>query len=294
MAKDAESKNISSWLDKTNWAKRPKAVCKPCWELKYCPYGPLVEDFPLKEENDEISCRIFGHDCPVFSVAEPFSETRELRNISRQIPRVTQFRVLKRENQICSECSNAVRDTDIEFDHIIPWSKGGSSDESNIRLLCSNCNRKKGNKFEEAHLVNNVSEHLTEPAIEGSIKFLIIVISVGHELASKLKREPDGIDFADELSEGELSRAETMAAEYYRDFNQFFSTPRPKEFSISQYSSLKLRWGFDDGIVYKLKEVVKRRAITLDLLFAAEHNLVQRLGLRMSKSKTVEGKWKRL
>ena len=21
-------------------------ICKPCWELKYCPYGPLVEDFP--------------------------------------------------------------------------------------------------------------------------------------------------------------------------------------------------------------------------------------------------------
>jgi 5-methylcytosine-specific restriction endonuclease McrA len=24
-----------------------KQVCKPCWELKYCPYGPLVENFPL-------------------------------------------------------------------------------------------------------------------------------------------------------------------------------------------------------------------------------------------------------
>jgi len=22
-------------------------VCKPCWELKYCPYGPWVEDSPL-------------------------------------------------------------------------------------------------------------------------------------------------------------------------------------------------------------------------------------------------------
>src|SRR6266404_5352845 len=21
--------------------------CKPCWELRYCPYGPLVEDFPV-------------------------------------------------------------------------------------------------------------------------------------------------------------------------------------------------------------------------------------------------------
>src|SRR5688572_13789978 len=30
-----------------DWKKRIRQVCKPCWELKYCPYGPLVEDFPL-------------------------------------------------------------------------------------------------------------------------------------------------------------------------------------------------------------------------------------------------------
>ena len=27
--------------------KYPQDVCKPCWELKYCPYGILVEEFPL-------------------------------------------------------------------------------------------------------------------------------------------------------------------------------------------------------------------------------------------------------
>lgn len=29
------------------WKQASARVCKPCWELKYCPYGPLVEDFPL-------------------------------------------------------------------------------------------------------------------------------------------------------------------------------------------------------------------------------------------------------
>src|SRR5579864_3675797 len=46
--------------------KRSKHVCKPCWELKYCPYGPLVEQFPLEDDRDERACRIFGHNCPVF------------------------------------------------------------------------------------------------------------------------------------------------------------------------------------------------------------------------------------
>ena len=30
-----------------DWEKRTKNISKPCWELKYCPYGPLVEGFPL-------------------------------------------------------------------------------------------------------------------------------------------------------------------------------------------------------------------------------------------------------
>lgn len=43
-----------------DWEKRTADLCKPCWELKYCPYGPIVEDFPLipptrkyVEENNE-------------------------------------------------------------------------------------------------------------------------------------------------------------------------------------------------------------------------------------------------
>jgi hypothetical protein len=44
-------------------------VSKPCHKLGYCPYGVLVEEFPLKDKNKK-SCKVFGHDCPVFYVAE--------------------------------------------------------------------------------------------------------------------------------------------------------------------------------------------------------------------------------
>ena len=29
------------------WKKLTSTARKPCWDLKYCPYGPLVEQFPL-------------------------------------------------------------------------------------------------------------------------------------------------------------------------------------------------------------------------------------------------------
>jgi len=44
----------------------------PCRELDYCPYGQLVELFPFSE--DEKSCGVFGHDCPVHYHREDMAE----------------------------------------------------------------------------------------------------------------------------------------------------------------------------------------------------------------------------
>lgn len=180
------------------WDRRISSVCKPCWELKYCPYGPLVEQFPLppllreqarqhyeyvkqslatgrlgdgrmitadlrkqfeqevaafREEDypielsqgeREASCSVFGHFCPVFFVNEPFTETGETRRIGRYIPFATKVRVARRDNYTCQICGRHLRDDEIEFDHIIPISKGGSSEEGNLRLTCRDCNRRKG------------------------------------------------------------------------------------------------------------------------------------------------------
>jgi len=59
-------------------------VSKPCKILKYCPYGPLVEQFPLRpgpmhhqvRREEDMACRIFGHQCPVFYTAEEYEEER--------------------------------------------------------------------------------------------------------------------------------------------------------------------------------------------------------------------------
>jgi len=53
-------------------------IFKPCWSLHFCPYGPLVENFPLLKERDNETCEIFGHQCPVFTVAENLAEEAPL------------------------------------------------------------------------------------------------------------------------------------------------------------------------------------------------------------------------
>jgi hypothetical protein len=177
-------------------------VCKPCWELKYCPFGSMVEHYPaigdaidmgdvtkryndiiarfiggeLKSEEDildaidmlefhwpprwqemnkydysDLQCKQFGHICPVFFNAEMFTETKEKRktNRSRYIAREIMLKVVRRDGQICQICKKNVLDKELHFDHIIPVSKGGPTSVENLRVLCEDCNRGKGDSIEE-------------------------------------------------------------------------------------------------------------------------------------------------
>jgi hypothetical protein len=184
------------------WKKLSSRVCKPCWELKYCPYGPFVEQSPLLpplrkealehqkylkeclekgimgsgkplddehrqmfesmvEEFDpshyptsipreiaEMSCTVFGHICPVVFFAEGFTETSESRRMGRYIPFKIKMRVVRRDNYTCQHCGKHLLDNEVEFDHKIPLSRGGSSEENNVRLTCFECNRDKNDQVE--------------------------------------------------------------------------------------------------------------------------------------------------
>ena len=52
--------------------------------------------------------------------------------------------VWNRDNGECVECGSQ---KDLEFDHIIPYSKGGADSVKNLQILCRSCNRKKSNKI---------------------------------------------------------------------------------------------------------------------------------------------------
>lgn len=94
------------------------------------------------------SCNIFGHICPVFFTAEAITETSAERRRGRYIPFSVKVRVVRRDNYTCQKCGEHLKDDEVEFDHIIPLSKGGSSEEHNIRLTCFECNRSKGEVVE--------------------------------------------------------------------------------------------------------------------------------------------------
>ncbi|MGH1352960.1 MAG: HNH endonuclease [Methyloligellaceae bacterium] len=104
------------------------------------------EEIPV--EFEEGACNIFGHICPVFFAAENLTETATQRRTGRYIPFKTKIRVVRRDNYTCQHCGVHLRDDEVEFDHIIPVSKGGSSEEHNLRLTCFDCNRDKADDVE--------------------------------------------------------------------------------------------------------------------------------------------------
>lgn len=61
---------------------------------------------------------------------------------SRYISETTKKVVFARDGGKCLCCGST---TNLEFDHIMPYSCGGKGDALNIQLLCQRCNRSKSN-----------------------------------------------------------------------------------------------------------------------------------------------------
>ena len=64
--------------------------------------------------------------------------------IRKPIPQNVKDQVWNRDGGKCVECGSKER---LEFDHIIPHSKGGADTYRNLQLLCQSCNGKKSNKI---------------------------------------------------------------------------------------------------------------------------------------------------
>jgi 5-methylcytosine-specific restriction endonuclease McrA len=52
----------------------------------------------------------------------------------------------ERQSGICSLCKVAFEISEMEADHITPWSQGGKTDLANGQMICKNCNRTKSDK----------------------------------------------------------------------------------------------------------------------------------------------------
>ena len=62
------------------------------------------------------------------------------------VPRDVRYRVLASSEHRCALCGATAKERLLDVDHIIPRSRGGESAPDNLQVLCSRCNRAKGNR----------------------------------------------------------------------------------------------------------------------------------------------------
>lgn len=75
----------------------------------------------------------------------------------RSIKLKTRIKVFERDNYTCQYCGAKPPEAILHIDHIVPWSKGGTNDMSNLITACSLCNLGKSDECIELPQVDEDS-----------------------------------------------------------------------------------------------------------------------------------------
>lgn len=136
--------SVINWVKNTfpNYRKEMKGFD---WGLFYNKFkdvdlNPAALEAEIKTlmEDDEVSKKA-GVYAYVLTRDERYLN---LRTFSEKDKRV----LFERQNGVCPHCKQTFEITQMEADHITPWSQGGKTDLANGQMLCKPCNRKKSDK----------------------------------------------------------------------------------------------------------------------------------------------------
>lgn len=97
----------------------------------------------MEKLNELIGDKVFEKEIDISFTVNPTDHIKNDTN-KRGIPESVRREVWKRDQGKCTKCGSNIN---LEFDHIIPVSKGGSNTARNIQLLCEKCNRSKSDKI---------------------------------------------------------------------------------------------------------------------------------------------------
>jgi len=114
-----------------------------CFYFIFKQYVYRVEGFYTAEEASLLVLEAFDRERKKFERLKMLYASDEVKKESKSrphIPEEVKIIVWRRDGGRCVKCGSR---ENLEFDHIIPLSKGGSNTARNIQLLCAKCNREK-------------------------------------------------------------------------------------------------------------------------------------------------------
>ena len=112
---------------------------------KTTPLQKLVRGF-IKESIEEINSSKSTKN-RVKKSEKKKSQSKAKKKRSRYISSTVRYTVLHRDNFRCVACGITSKNVELQVDHIIPFSKGGSNNIDNLQTLCVDCNRGKSDRI---------------------------------------------------------------------------------------------------------------------------------------------------
>ena len=136
--------SVINWVKSTfkEYRKEMKGIE---WGFLYNEFKDEILDPNLLE--DEIKKLMIDEDVTKKSGIYSYVLTRKEKYLSVRAFSKNQIReAYGRQDGICLKCLESFKLSEMEADHITPWSEGGKTVAENCQMLCINCNRVKSNR----------------------------------------------------------------------------------------------------------------------------------------------------
>ena len=111
-------------------------------------YGQLIDESLDPDELEAHVARLIDdEDVTKQAGIYPYLLTGEEKHLNiRAFSDAMKQKAFESQDGICKSCAKKFEISEMDADHITPWSEGGKTNEQNCQMLCRACNRRKSNK----------------------------------------------------------------------------------------------------------------------------------------------------